>query len=234
MPRRWCLFFAVPLLVWAGSAWGIDSYAAEPTPAQAFEAVPATLSQFLDPHGIRLVSYTRGKKTEICDLWWRKQVATQPRPGAPQDLMYSGLTTGQFLGVVSYLVPREDFQHHMLKPGLYSMRYAALDQDPSDETVSPYRDFVILSPIWAEKDSDAIVPLEELQKRGRMISHKHEPAVLSLMPVNPDYKRFPWAVSDDRGFCTVQVLLHQQAGKKQEELPLAIVLIRPPYENEGS
>jgi hypothetical protein len=32
----------------------------------------------------------------------------------------------------------------------------------------------------------------------------------------------------------VQVLLHQQTGTKENELPLAVVLILPPYENEGS
>jgi hypothetical protein len=214
-------------------AWGV-SYATEPSPAQAFQAIPQKLSKTLDPQGVRLFRTLKTKKTEICDVWWSKQVAAQPAGKPAPDVTYGVLPPGTFIGVVSYLVPREDFQHHILRPGLYSMRYANLKQNPADETVSPFRDFVILSPVWAEKDPSTPVPLGELEKRGRMISHKDEPAMLSLMPVNPAYKHFPASVSDDRGFCMVQIMLRQQTGKQAKDLPVAIVVIRPPYENEGS
>src|SRR5438067_1292080 len=110
--------FGTALLMWAAPAWSVDSYVTEPAPAQAFAAIPPTIAQFLNPHGVRLVSNIARKKTEICDVWWRKQIPTQTPSGGLPDRVYRGLTTGQFLGVVSYLVPREDFQHHVLKPGL--------------------------------------------------------------------------------------------------------------------
>jgi hypothetical protein len=215
-------------------AWGVDSYAVEPAPDEAFRAIPQLLAPALDPQGWRLVGYTAGRKAAICDVWWRKQIPTQAQSRPPQNLVYSALKTGVFLGVVSYLADREDFQHHMVKAGLYTMRYAELDQDGYEGAVSPYRDFVVLSPIWADRATDDIVPLDELTKRGRFVSHDDEPAVLSLVPVNPSYKTFPWAVSDDRGFCTLQVRLRQQMSAQDKDLPFAIVLVRPPYENEGS
>jgi hypothetical protein len=196
--------------------------------------VPAALAPSLDPQGWRLVSNTTGQKTAICDVWWRKQIPAYARSGSPQNLVYGGLKTGIFLGVVRYLAEREDFQHHMVKPGLYTMRYAELNQDGYEEAVSPYRDFVILSPVWADRAADDIVPLDELTKRSRFVSNDDEPAVLSLVPVNTAYKTFPWAVADDRGFCALQIRLRQEIGAQEKDLPFAIVLIRPPYENEGS
>ncbi|HVO81099.1 MAG TPA: hypothetical protein VMT28_10230 [Terriglobales bacterium] len=228
---RWLL---VPVLLQVGLAWGSDSYVAELSPGDAFRAVPQILAPSLDPQGFRLVANIAGRKTAICDVWWSKQIPAQARSAAPQNLVYGALKTGAFLGVISYLADREDFQHHMVKAGMYTMRYAELDQNGSEQAISPYRDFAILSPIWADRAADDIVPLEELTKRSRFVSHDDGPAVLSLVPVNPAYKTVPWAVSDDRGFCTLQVRLHQRTGTQEKDMPFAIVLVRPPYENEGS
>ncbi len=228
-----CLLLLLPLL-WAGSAWGADPYVAEPAPALAFSELPKPLSGSLEPQGIRLSSVANNKKTAICDLWWKKEISAQKATRSAPDIVYRTLRPGAFLGVISLLSAREDFQHHHLIPGLYTMRYAQLQQDGDDHAISPYRDFVILSPSWADKDPEAMVPVEELRKRGMLASHEDEPAVLSLMPVNPAYKTFPAPVADDRGFCTLQVRLRQQRGGKTTDLPLALIIVRPMYENEGS
>ncbi len=235
MPRavaRALLLF-LPLL-WAGSAWGVDPYITEPPPALAFSELPKYLSDSLNPQGIRLLSTASNKATAICDLWWKKQIPAQ-KPGASSvDIAYTGLKPGTFLGVISLLSYHEDFQHHVLRPGLYTMRYVQLQQDGDDHAISPYRDFVILSPGWTDKDPEALVPLDELTKRGTVASHHDEPAVMSLVPLNPAYKKFPSAVADDRGFCTLQVLLPAQLEGKTSDLPLAIIIVRPMWENEGS
>jgi hypothetical protein len=256
------VFVAFVLMFCVDLAHGVDSYGTEQTPADAFEAIPPNLRSVLDPVGTRLISVSKGRKTAICDVWWRKQIPTAKKSDDDDEDKkdkdkkgedkkgkdkknkdkkekkgaYDGLQNGVLVGVVSYLVPREDFEHHALRPAVYTMRYSEIeeDEDESEETSSPYRDFVILSPVWAEKDANEIVPRAELEKRGRMISHHDEPAMLSLVPVNPAYKKFPTAVSDDRGFCALQVLTKQAKGRKTKDVPLAILLIRPLNENEGS
>jgi hypothetical protein len=227
------LLLLVPLL-WAGFAWGADPYITEPAPTIAFSELPANLSQSLDPQGVRLVSTQFNKQTAICDVWWHKAISARKATNKALDVAYDGINPGAFLGVISLLSYREDFQHHILKPGLYTMRYAQLQQDGDDHAVSPYRDFVVLSPGWSDKEPDTVVPLEELTKRGILASHQDEPAVLSLVPVNPAYKKFPAAVADDRGFCTLQIKLQQQLEGKTSDLPLAIIIVRPMWENEGS
>lgn len=150
------------------------------------------------------------------------------------DIVYGGLRQGTFVGVISLFEYLEDYQHHTLRPGLYTMRYVQLQLAGDENVFSPYRDFVILSPGWSDKDPEGLVPLDELNKRGTLITHEDEPAVLSLVPVNPAYKTFPWPVADDRGFCTLQVRLQQQLDGKPSEFPLAIIIVRPKWENEGS
>jgi len=227
------LLSLLPLL-WAGSAWGVDPYVAEPAPALAFSELPKYFSAVLDPAGVQLSSTLGNKNSALCDIWWRKQVPAQKASASSQDIAYSGLKPGTFLGVISLFTDREDFQHHMLHPGLYTMRYAQLQQDEDDHAISPFRDFVVLTPSWADKDPEALVPFEELNKRGILASHSDEPAVMSLVPVNPSYKIFPWPVADDRGFCTLQVRLQQRLDGKVSDLPLALIIVRPMYENEGS
>lgn len=227
------LFLLLPLLS-AGSAWGIDPYVTEPAPALAFSELPKYISDALDPQGVRLSSTANNKRTALCDLWWRKQIPGQTAAKAPQDVVYGSLKPGTMIGVISLLSYREDFRHHTLKPGLYTMRYAQPQQDGDDNAVSPYRDFVILSPGWSDKDPEAIVSLDELTKRGTLASHRDEPAVLSLVPINPAYKTFPWPVADDKGFCTLQLRLQQQLDGKTQDLPVAIIVVRPMWENEGS
>ena len=85
---------------------------------------------------------------------------------------------------------------------------------------------MVLSPGWADKDPEAIVPLDELTKWGILTSHRDEPAIKSLVPVNPAYKPFPWPISDDRGFCTLQVRLKQSLDGKTQDLLLAIIVVR--------
>jgi len=227
------LLLIVPML-WAASAWGIDPYVTEAPPALAFSELPKNLSDALDPQGVRLSSTANNTRTALCDVWWANQIASQKAPSDAPDVLYGTLKPGTFLGVISLLGYREDFQHHMLKPGLYTMRYAQLQQDGDDHAISPYRDFVVLSPGWADKDPAAVVALDELNKRGKLASHRDEPAVLSLVPVNPAYKTFPWPVADDRGFCTLQIHVRQESGGKTQDMPLAIILVRPMWENEGS
>lgn len=227
------LWFVVVLFC-VGAAFGVDSYTVEPAPADSFRSIPRELAPSLDPSGVRLVSHLARKNVAVCEVWWRMAVETQPNAGPNSNIVYGNLRTGELLGVVRYLVPMEDFQHHMVKPGFYSMRYAQLDQDDSEQAISPFRDFAILSPIWADHQASSPVPLEELIKRSRFVTHENEAAVLSLVPVNHAYKKYPSAVSDDRGFCVIQALLTASQGARDRQIPLALILVRPPYENEGS
>lgn len=221
-----------PLLVTL--TWAADPYIVEPVPALAFSELPKNFSNVVDPQGFRLVNTTLNQRINICDLWWSKQIPATPPPHKASDVIYGSIQPGTFLGLISIFSRREDFRHHVLSPGLYTMRYAQPEQDGDDHAVSPYRDFVILSPAWVDKDPNAVVSIDQMNKWGILASHQDEPAVLSLVPPNPAYKKSPSPIADDRGFVTVQLQLHQQHNGKANDLPFAILIVRPVYENEGS
>lgn len=224
------------VFLWTGLAWGVDRYEVESAPPDVFQNIPKALAAALDPQGARMVGITRSNKTILFDVWWRKQVPTRATSRASHSLIYNGLRPGTLLGVVNYFTVQEDFQHHTIRPGLYTMRYAELDQSrdsADDDPVSPFRDFVLLSPAWTDKTID-IVPLKELLKRSQMVTHLDDPAALSLVPVNPAYKTLPWAIADDRGFCVLQAQTKQRTAGKSRDFTIAVILVRPPYENEGS
>lgn len=234
MPRMFVpkALLLVPLLVTLASA--LDPYITEPVPELAYSQLPKNFVTVLDPQGFRLISTTFNQRISICDLWWSKQIPASSSSHKAADVVYASLKPGTFLGLISIFSRREDFRHHILNPGLYTMRYAQPEQDGDDHAVSPYRDFVILSPAWVDKNPNADVSVEQLNKWGTLASHDDEPAVLSLVPPNPAYKKSPSPIADDRGFVAVQMQLHQQEKGKTVELPLSILIVRPRYENEGS
>lgn len=58
-------------------------------------------------------------------------------------------------------------------------------------------------------------------------------ALLALPPLNPAYKMFPYAVSDDRGHCAVQFKLSVRlASGRTDEMGIAILLVNPPNLSE--
>ena len=231
MNRPFLPFLILVTLLQSGIAFGVDSYAVEPAPPASFKAISNELARGLDPHGVQVVGYLGGRKVPVCNVWWRAKVKLRRQRG-DRDRVYPAFQNDELLGVIQYLVPTEDFQHHGIKPGFYSLRYADLDQDDSDEVTSPYPDFAILSPIWADHDANDVVPMQELLKRSRFVTHEDDPAVLSLVPSNPAYRKLPWVISDDKGFCTLQVVV--SAESMARTIPLAVIVIRPPHENEGS
>jgi hypothetical protein len=59
---------------------------------------------------------------------------------------------------------------------------------------------------------------------------------MNLMPVNPAYKDSPVIITDDQGNCSLQIKmkLRSAAAAKQQDFPLAILLVTPVRENGES
>ena len=60
------------------------------------------------------------------------------------------------------------------------------------------------------------------------------PALTSLVPVNPAYKRLPAVVADEVGNCAVQVSLRAGPGAASYDLEIALLVLTPPKEEGGS
>jgi hypothetical protein len=222
-------------------AWGQEPFAMETPPADTLKPLPAALRDLLDPQGSSVVTMVNGVKTTAMTVWWRKSIPTVAKPVSGPDILYGSFQVGALVGVLNFppestLDFREDSRDQKLQPGFYTMRYAQMPSDKSHEDASPYRDFVLLSPVSLDTDYSKILSVDDLVKLSVRASRTKHPAVISLVPVNEVYKARPGIISDDTGRCTLQVKLHGKTpdGKMKSDLQLAIVLITPERESGGS
>jgi len=224
-------------------AWGQEPFALETPPAETLKSIPTALRDLLDPQGSSVVTMVNGLKTTAVTVWWRKSIPTLAKPVSEPGIIYGNFQLGALVGVLDFppeSTPdfREDSRDQKLQPGFYTMRYAQIPSDASHKDVSPYRDFVLLSPVSLDMDYSKILPLDELVKLSARASRTKHPAVITLVPVNPAYKTRPGIISDDTGQCTLQVKLQGERetpdGKIRSDLQLAIVLVTPEKETGGS
>jgi hypothetical protein len=238
------ILFKVLLLVMvcvSAPAWAQEPFTMETPPADSLKSLPPALRDLLDPQGSSLVTMVNGVKITAMTVWWKKSVPTLAKPVSGPDIIYGSFQVGALVGVLNFPPEstadfREDSRDQKLQPGFYTMRYARMPSDASHKDVSPYRDFVLLSPVNLDTDYARILSLDELMKLSDRASRTKHPAVISLVPVNEAYKARPGIVSDDTGRCTLQVKLHGKTagGKMKSDVQVAIVLITPERESGGS
>lgn len=231
--RKKVLLLAIVCL--ANLAWGQGFYSIEPAPLKSSVPLSAALRNSLDPHGTRIFTTPEGDKVNFCEVWWSKVVSTYSKARGPDDASYSNLEVGALLGVVYY--PREvvDAQNKKLLPGYYTMRYAELPRDKAHETVLMYPDFVVLSPVEADSKPHDTLPMDTLLQLSRLASHRHHPAIVSMVPINPGYRDFPGIIPQQTGEATLQVNLKARTGNQAPtDLHIAIVLVSLPKRDIGS
>ena len=216
---------------------GEEPYAIESFAAKASAQLPAEIVNAVEPQGSRLTTFVNGLKITVCELWWAKSVATQNNSPA-HGILYGGLRVGALVGVIHYLAEsnedyREDFLDQRLRPGYYTMRYAQMPEDREHKNVSPYRDFVLLSPVSVDRNPDRVLAVDEMLRWSRLASRSRHPAILSLMPVDTGHKNFPAVITDDAGSCILQAKLHlsQEKPGPPQDLGFAIILVTPLKEN---
>jgi len=217
MKRVSCLaaFLALELLG-VTLAWSQGAYKIGTAPLSAASDLPKALQSALQPQGERLVD---GKGAAISELWFSKSVPAQAGANSSGDVLYGGLSMGEFVGVLHFPNAGSDFRGQSIKPGYYTMRYALIPQDGNHMGVSPNRDFILLSPIAADTDPTKTVGFNDLVKLSKQASGTNHPAVFSL--ASPNAQNFPSVGQDDQGHWMVQVKLPTSSG----ELPFAMILV---------
>jgi hypothetical protein len=212
---------------------------------ETLKSLPQLLRNSLDPRGVRLVASVNEVKTTICQVWWKKDVDVAHEGHKSADILYSNLAVGSLLGVLYFAneaqaeLFRRDFRGQVMEPGFYTMRYARIDQEKDlveirnkdkgeqddDMRVSPYRDFVLLTALKYDSHIGRALTFDEMFRQGRLTTRTKNPAILSLVQVNPAYKTFPSVVPEDSGDCALQVKVRQKGAK--DEQALSVLLITP-------
>jgi hypothetical protein len=134
------------------------------------DLAPAIASQ-LQTTGAKV---TLGEST--IEIWWASGVAaTAPGPG------WSNIESGTLVGAMRVTGAFKEIRGKVVKPGVYTLRYGQQPQNGDHLGISPFREFLLLSP--AAVDRDLHVPgfdgAVALSKQTIGTSH---PASLSLDP----------------------------------------------------
>jgi hypothetical protein len=169
------MLFAVALFLLQSTAELSGAKHSETPPAPLAPAVSAQLS----PGGVRV---TVG--ANALTFWFVKQLTTSPdasvgKPGAVAS--WSEVREGTLVGAVTIDKDFRDIRGRVVKAGTFTVRYGIQPANGDHLGVSPYREFLLLSPAAIDTDPaprayDALV---EVSKEAIGGSH---PAVLSLDP----------------------------------------------------
>jgi hypothetical protein len=159
------------VLTQAGALSGVTH--TDPVPAEIAAPVAAKVA----PGGVR----TTANGTTIT-FWWVNDL-----PGAS----WADVPEGTLVGAVKLDADVRDIRGHLMKAGVYTLRYGIQPKNDDHFGVSPFRSFLLLSKAAVDKDPaardhDAIIELSKQTLGG------DHPAVWSIDP--PAGKDAPLAV----------------------------------------
>jgi len=146
-----------------GAQTKVSSLAEKP-PADLAPAV----ASLLQPGGVKAVV---GGAT--LDIWWVQSIGG--------DGGWSGVESGTLVGAIRVSGAFKEIRGKVVAPGVYTLRYGQQPQNGDHLGISPYRDFLLLSPASADTDPkvlgfDGVVALSK-----QVIGTSH-PASLSIDP----------------------------------------------------
>lgn len=157
------MLFAVLSLVICQTAGLTGVTHTDPVPTEIAPAVAATLA----PGGVRATA----NGTTIT-FWWVKDL-----PGST----WADVPEGSLVGAVKLDAAMPDIRGHVMKAGVYTLRYGIQPANEDHFGISPFRDFLLLSPAAVDSDPtpaghDGVIALSKQTLGGP------HPAVLSIDP----------------------------------------------------
>lgn len=223
-----CASVIAAIIVSASAAWGAEPFSVEPADLNAAD-LPQSIGAALNGHGTRIFTYVNGLRMPVCEIFWAQAASTQPSKEGAARATYGNLVPGSMVGVIRFLTEssddyREDFHDQKLKAGYYTMRYAVLTGEDA-------RDFLVLSPVTADRDPARLLVNDQLISQSKLASHTSQPAVLSLVTTEINANELPSLRMDESGTCILQDKLHAASAG---EVMLAVIVANPISEEDGS
>lgn len=170
-----CLLLSGGLLPWqAPSDLSGSTHSDSPSPELA-----ASVSALLPPAGVRA---TVGATT--LTFWWVKQLPLKPATdgsAAASSPAWSSVQEGTLVGAVKVDKNFRDVRGRVIKAGTYTLRYGLQPTNGDHLGVSPYREFLLLSPAAADTDPAPKGHDESVDLSKQTIGGSH-PAVWSIDP----------------------------------------------------
>lgn len=205
-------FAAAPVLCGQGAADLTATSHADAPPSEIAAAVAGRLAT----GGVRATIGATG-----IAFWWVKDLPLKGESGAPS---WADVDEGTLAGAVKTDSDFRDIRGRVIKAGVYTLRYGIQPANGDHLGVSPFRDFLLLSPAAADTDPaprghDGTIDLSKQAVGG---SH---PAVWSLDP--PVTSEAPLAThTTDLGHkASIMEVPVSRGGKPAGTLRFGVVLI---------
>lgn len=145
-------------------------------------AISAAIEKSLGVEAIRV----RRAADLSATFWIRPELpaAADKEPGGSpileERVAINGIGAGTLVGAVSFEVPWRDYRDRIVPAGLYTLRYLRQPAIKEHRGVSPFRDFLLLTPASLDRDLDAD-PREVVERSASGAGSGH-PAVMGLFP----------------------------------------------------
>jgi hypothetical protein len=144
----------------------------DPLPAQLAPAVAAQLT----PGGVRVAV-----GANALTFWFVKQLPASTEAAAGKVASWADVKDGTLVGAVKIDKDFRDIRGRVVKAGTFTVRYGIQPANGDHLGVSPYRDFLLLSPAGVDPDP-APRPHEGLVEISKEAIGGSQPAVLSIDP----------------------------------------------------
>jgi hypothetical protein len=195
------------------AALGADGGKVERIGAFADQSAPEAVRKALAPNGYRI---TLADGSVACEVWFRATVPTGKTDAS--GAVYTTLPEGALIGVITFPKTANDFRGQSIKAGTYTFRYAVHPTDGNHMGISPIRDFLLLVPVAADTNPDAIFKFEELVKLSAKASGTNHPAVLSL--ASPEASAAASVTTNEHNHTVFAAKIKTASG----EIPIAFVV----------
>lgn len=158
----------------------------DPPPAELAPAITALLAE-------GSVSLTSGDVP--LEFWWVKAVPLEHTPAAA--VTWRDVADGAVVGAVKVGAGWSDIRGFVVKPGVYTLRYALQPANGDHMGVSPFREFLLLCPAADDTIADP-AGYQGAVDLAKKTVHRAHPSALSLDP--PATTKAPLSsVTDDPG-----------------------------------
>jgi hypothetical protein len=113
------------------------------------------------------------------DLWWVKAIALTKAPeGAPA---WGDVGDGTLVGAIRVGAQWSDVRGYVVRPGVYTLRYARQPANGDHLGVSPNREFLLMSPAAVDATPDPVGYKGAVELSKQTVRRAH-PSALSLDP----------------------------------------------------
>jgi hypothetical protein len=157
------MLLAILTLVISQAATLSGARHSDPIPTEIAAPVAAKVA----PAGVRATA-----SGAVITFWWVADL-----PGAT----WADVPEGTLIGAMKLDADTRDIRGRMMKAGVYTLRYAVQPKTDDHFGVSPFRNFLLVSPAAVDKDPAAIDHKGTIELSKQTLGGDH-PAVLSIDP----------------------------------------------------